>query len=81
MQLSNDNAKVVCDFSPMKTDFPQLKDEIYLDAAGCPPVPKPMLEAYFQDITMNIYGNPHSQSKASRNTQEAIDRITSRLAT
>jgi molybdenum cofactor sulfurtransferase len=60
-------------------DFPQLKDELYLDSTGSPPVPKPVLEAFFNDMTSNIYGNPHSTSPSSLLTSTKIIETRSRI--
>ncbi|KAI8899631.1 pyridoxal phosphate-dependent transferase [Globomyces pollinis-pini] len=42
-------------------DFPQLKNQIYLDNAGCVPVPKQIITGHTNDLLTNHYSNPHSQ--------------------
>ncbi len=54
------------------SDFPQLKDQTYLDNAGSLPIPKPILEKYNKDLMTNLYGNPHSLSQSSIQTTNKI---------
>lgn len=44
----------------------QVEDEIYLDHAGTTLFPRSAIGSFTKDITSNIFGNPHSESKSSR---------------
>lgn len=51
------------------------QDSIYLDYAGSPPVPKRLIDAFAKDLTMNLYGNPHSASISSQLSTSRIEDI------
>jgi molybdenum cofactor sulfurtransferase len=56
----------------MGDNFPQLKGQIYLDSAGCPPVPKQIMDCFYQDMISHHYGNPHSNNPSSLETTQRI---------
>ncbi|KAK5275196.1 hypothetical protein LTR40_013464, partial [Exophiala xenobiotica] len=45
--------------------YPSLLKTTYLDHAGTTIYAKSLIDAYHQDLTSNLYGNPHSESPAS----------------
>ncbi|KAJ1558299.1 hypothetical protein HK096_002435 [Nowakowskiella sp. JEL0078] len=49
----------------IESDFPQLKNQIYLDNAGAIPVPQPLLHAFVNDTAEQLLGNPHSLGSPS----------------
>ncbi|XP_021731766.1 molybdenum cofactor sulfurase-like isoform X2 [Chenopodium quinoa] len=55
------------------TEFKRLdNDTVYLDHAGATLYSELQMEAIFKDLTLNVYGNPHSQSDSSLATSEII---------
>ncbi|KAI6653831.1 Molybdenum cofactor sulfurase [Oopsacas minuta] len=56
-------------------ELPQLRDEIYLDNAGAGLPLKSHLTSYYEDISTNLYGNPHSQHAASKATAQIVDSV------
>lgn len=60
-------------------EFPALKDMVYLDHAGTTLAAKSQLEKSFQDLTLNLYGNPHSRSPSSTLSTDVIDQVRYRI--
>ncbi|KAK8940628.1 Molybdenum cofactor sulfurase [Platanthera zijinensis] len=54
------------------TEFKRLKGSVYLDHAGATLYSEAQLEAVFKDLSMNVYGNPHSQSDSGQTTSSII---------
>lgn len=46
---------------------------VYLDHAGATLYAKSQLEAYFDDLSTNLYGNPHSSNPSSKFSTDTID--------
>ncbi|KAL8165838.1 UNVERIFIED_CONTAM: hypothetical protein K2H54_055527 [Gekko kuhli] len=47
----------------------------YLDHAGATLFPQSLLKAFTEDLSANIYGNPHSQSISSKLTYDTIEHV------
>ncbi|XP_030060557.1 molybdenum cofactor sulfurase [Microcaecilia unicolor] len=60
-------------------EFSRLGDLIYLDHVGTTLFPQSLLESFMNDLTENVYGNPHSQNISSRLTQDTIEHIRNRI--
>lgn len=56
-------------------EYPGLRDTTYLDHAGTTLYARSLIEAYSQDLTSNIFGNPHSASAASQLSSRRIEDI------
>ncbi|RVX68500.1 hypothetical protein B0A52_07924 [Exophiala mesophila] len=56
-------------------EYPGLRDTSYLDHAGTTLYARSLIEAYSQDLTSNIFGNPHSASAASQLSSRRIEDI------
>ncbi|TKY68232.1 Molybdenum cofactor sulfurase [Spatholobus suberectus] len=54
------------------TEFKRLQDLVYLDHAGATLYSDLQMESVFNDLTTNVYGNPHSQSDSSSATLEIV---------
>jgi molybdenum cofactor sulfurtransferase len=55
------------------TEYPQLADLTYLDHSGTTLYAKSLIEAFSNDLTTNLYGNPHSASGSSQLSTQRID--------
>ncbi|KAF9429276.1 hypothetical protein BGZ76_001556 [Entomortierella beljakovae] len=56
-----------------KEQYPQLKDSIYLDHAGATLPAQHLLKKFSEDLTSNLYANPHSKSPSSQATSARVD--------
>ncbi|QGA20338.1 hypothetical protein EYB26_008040 [Talaromyces marneffei] len=56
-------------------EYPTLRDVTYLDHAGTTLYAKSLIEKYSQDLTSNLFGNPHSASASSQITSNRIEDI------
>ncbi|KAF2671459.1 PLP-dependent transferase [Microthyrium microscopicum] len=56
-------------------EFPMLQGTIYLDHAGTAIPSKSLMSRFATDMTLNLYGNPHSTSLAAQATSKKIERI------
>ncbi|KAL4946632.1 hypothetical protein BDV06DRAFT_181993 [Aspergillus oleicola] len=56
-------------------EYPLLKDTTYLDHAGTTPYAKSLIDSFSQDLTTNLYGNPHSMSASSQLSTQRVDDI------
>ncbi|EGO53694.1 hypothetical protein NEUTE1DRAFT_106582 [Neurospora tetrasperma FGSC 2508] len=56
-------------------EYPMLKDSIYLDHAGTTPYPKSLMDRFAQEMTTNLFGNPHSASASSQLSTQRIQDI------
>lgn len=64
----------------LSLEFPQLKDQIYLDHAGATVPSKYMMDGWRTELSEILYGNPHSStSPASAATTSRINAIRSRI--
>ncbi|KAH8675321.1 MOSC N-terminal beta barrel domain-containing protein [Xylariales sp. PMI_506] len=55
------------------TEYPMLKDEVYLDHAGTTLYPKALVDKFAAEMTANLYGNPHSASSSSQLSTSRIE--------
>ncbi|KAJ5580517.1 hypothetical protein N7450_006818 [Penicillium hetheringtonii] len=60
-------------------NYPLLNDTTYLDHAGTTPYAKSMIEAFSQDMTSNLFGNPHSMSLSSQLSTTRTDDVRVRV--
>ncbi|CAI4219850.1 unnamed protein product [Parascedosporium putredinis] len=59
-----------------RSEYPLLQGpDVYLDHTGTTLFPKSALDDFVQDVTSNLYGNPHSESKSSRRSTTKIEDI------
>lgn len=58
-----------------ETEYPMLKDSLYLDHAGTTLYSKTLMERFHADMMGNLYGNPHSASPSSQRSTQTIDAI------
>ncbi|KAL0475722.1 molybdenum cofactor sulfurase [Neurospora intermedia] len=56
-------------------EYSMLKDSIYLDHAGTTPYPKSLMDRFAQEMTANLFGNPHSASASSQLSTQRIQDI------
>jgi molybdenum cofactor sulfurtransferase len=66
--------KSKCVFEENRREFPQLEKCIYLDHAASTFSPKSLLRNVFDDISSELYCNPHSQSVCAKNTKKNIEK-------
>lgn len=57
------------------TEYPSLKDGIYLDHAGTTLHSKVLMERFHADMMANLYGNPHSASPSSQRSTQMIENV------
>ncbi|XP_060103805.1 molybdenum cofactor sulfurase isoform X2 [Heteronotia binoei] len=62
-----------------RSDFARLAGMTYLDHAGTTLFPQSLLKAFSEDLSANVYGNPHSQSISSKLTYDTIEHVRYRL--
>ncbi|XP_061851337.1 molybdenum cofactor sulfurase [Colius striatus] len=60
-------------------EFPRLRGITYLDHAGSALFPESLLKAFTDDLTNNVYGNPHSQNISSKLTYDTIEHVRYRI--
>jgi selenocysteine lyase/cysteine desulfurase len=64
----------------LSSEFPQLKDQLYLDHSGATLPSKYLLDNWKTEVSENVYGNPHSaNSPASAAATHRINEIRSRI--
>ncbi|KAL4960414.1 putative molybdenum cofactor sulfurase protein (HxB) [Aspergillus stella-maris] len=56
-------------------EYPLLKDTTYFDHAGTTLYAKSLIDSFSQDLTANLYGNPHSMSASSQLSTQRVDDI------
>ncbi|XP_062813041.1 molybdenum cofactor sulfurase isoform X1 [Anolis carolinensis] len=61
------------------SEFARLGGIIYLDHAGTAIFPQSLLKAFTDDISENVYGNPHSKNISSRLTYDTIEHVRYRI--
>lgn len=59
----------------IKSEFPMLRDSIYLDHAGTTLYPVSLLDDFSRDLASNLYGNPHSASSSSQRSTSRIEDV------
>ncbi|KAK3328973.1 pyridoxal phosphate-dependent transferase [Apodospora peruviana] len=60
-------------------EYPMLRGSIYLDHAGTTPYSKSLMDRFAQDMTSNLFGNPHSASASSQRSTLRIEDIRLRV--
>ncbi|KAL0964254.1 hypothetical protein UPYG_G00321370 [Umbra pygmaea] len=63
----------------IKQEFSRIKGTTYLDHAGAALYPESLVREFCQDISRNIYGNPHSHNPSSRLTHDTLERVRYRI--
>ncbi|TKA61433.1 hypothetical protein B0A55_11599 [Friedmanniomyces simplex] len=58
-----------------ETEYPMLKDTLYLDHAGTTPYSKRLMERFHLDMMANLFGNPHSASPSSQRSTLEIEGV------
>jgi molybdenum cofactor sulfurtransferase len=61
------------------TEYPMLKDSLYLDHAGTTLCSASLLSRFHADMMANLYGNPHSASPSSQKSTQEIEDARLRL--
>ncbi|KAL5624711.1 hypothetical protein BROUX41_004771 [Berkeleyomyces rouxiae] len=61
------------------TEYPAIQDSVYLDHAGTTLYSKSSINAFAQDLTGNLFGNPHSSSLPSQLSTSRIEDVRLRL--
>ncbi|XP_036740952.2 molybdenum cofactor sulfurase isoform X5 [Manis pentadactyla] len=56
-------------------EFGRLAGTVYLDHAGTTLFPQSQLTSFTNDLTENIYGNPHSQNISSKLTHDTVEQV------
>ncbi|RGP62466.1 molybdenum cofactor sulfurase [Fusarium longipes] len=56
-----------------ETEFPMIKDSIYLDHAGSTLCSKSLMDSFAQEMTTVLYGNPHSASPSSQQSTSRVE--------
>lgn len=57
------------------TEFARLNGVVYVDHAGATLHADSQLKAALQDLSSNLYGNPHSQSDSSMRSSDAVEHV------
>ncbi|CAJ1066614.1 molybdenum cofactor sulfurase [Xyrichtys novacula] len=60
-------------------EFKRIKGTTYLDHAATTMYPESLIRDYFQDISRNVYGNPHSHNPSGRLTHDTVERVRYRV--
>ncbi|KAM5305334.1 molybdenum cofactor sulfurase isoform 2-T2 [Glossophaga mutica] len=60
-------------------EFGRLAGTIYLDHAGATLFAQSQLASFTQDLTENVYGNPHSQNISSKLTHDTVEQVRYRI--
>ncbi|XP_019493446.1 PREDICTED: molybdenum cofactor sulfurase isoform X1 [Hipposideros armiger] len=60
-------------------EFGRLAGTVYLDHAGATLFPQSQLASFTQDLTENVYGNPHSQNISSKLTHDTVEQVRYRI--
>ncbi|XP_062319922.1 molybdenum cofactor sulfurase [Osmerus eperlanus] len=63
----------------LQQDFRRIKEITYLDHAAATLYPESLVRNFCQDISTNVYGNPHSQNPSSRLTYDTVERVRDRV--
>uniref|UniRef100_K9IZQ1 Molybdenum cofactor sulfurase n=1 Tax=Desmodus rotundus TaxID=9430 RepID=K9IZQ1_DESRO len=60
-------------------EFGRLAGTVYLDHAGATFFAQSQLTSFTQDLTENVYGNPHSQNISSKLTHDTVEQVRYRV--
>ncbi|RVD89452.1 uncharacterized protein DFL_000460 [Arthrobotrys flagrans] len=60
-------------------EYGYLNGVTYLDHAGCTLYPTSVMHKYAQDLTSNLFGNPHSASPSSMLSSDRVETVRSRV--
>jgi selenocysteine lyase/cysteine desulfurase len=60
-------------------EYPQLKNEVYLDHTGATTFAKSAVVNFTDEILSNLYGNPHSQSPSSMASSKRVEEVRNRI--
>uniref|UniRef100_UPI003AACC1DD molybdenum cofactor sulfurase n=1 Tax=Centroberyx gerrardi TaxID=166262 RepID=UPI003AACC1DD len=60
-------------------EFARIKGITYLDHAAATLYPESLVRDFCQDISRNVYGNPHSHNPSSRLTHDTVERVRYRV--
>lgn len=63
----------------VEQEFTRTKGVTYLDHAAATLYPQSLIRDYCQDISRNVYGNPHSHNPSSRLTHDTVERVRFRI--
>lgn len=63
----------------VEREFRRIKGVTYLDHAATTLYPESAVSNYCQDISRNLYGNPHSHNPSSRLTHDTVERVRYRV--
>ncbi|XP_038593086.1 molybdenum cofactor sulfurase isoform X1 [Micropterus salmoides] len=63
----------------IEQEFTRMKGITYLDHAATTLYPESLVRDYCQDISRNVYGNPHSHNPSSRLTHDTVERVRYRV--
>jgi molybdenum cofactor sulfurtransferase len=58
-----------------KTEYPMLKDQLYLDHAGTTIYSKTLMDRFHAAMMSNLLGNPHSGSPSSQQSTHMVDSV------
>ena len=58
-----------------RSEYPMLKDTVYLDHAGTTLYGKSLMERFHADMMASLYGNPHSASLSSQKSTQEIETV------
>ncbi|XP_073775280.1 molybdenum cofactor sulfurase isoform X4 [Danio rerio] len=56
-------------------EFKRIKGVTYLDHAGTTLFPESLIKGFHDDISRNVYGNPHSHNSSSRLTHDTVESV------
>ncbi|XP_052428201.1 molybdenum cofactor sulfurase isoform X2 [Carassius gibelio] len=60
-------------------EFQRIKGVTYLDHAGTTLFPESQIKGFYDDISRNVYGNPHSHNPSSRLTHDTVESVRYRI--
>ncbi|KAG5266453.1 hypothetical protein AALO_G00232270 [Alosa alosa] len=63
----------------IEKEFSRMKGITYLDHAGTTLFSESQIKAFYQDLTGNVYGNPHSHNLSSRLTHDTVEHVRYRI--
>ncbi|KAK6293426.1 hypothetical protein J4Q44_G00357520 [Coregonus suidteri] len=63
----------------IEREFSRIKGITYLDHAGTTLYPESLVREFYQDISRNVYGNPHSHNPSSRLTHDTVEHVRYRI--
>ncbi|KID94249.1 Pyridoxal phosphate-dependent transferase, major domain protein, partial [Metarhizium majus ARSEF 297] len=59
-------------------EYPMLQEQVYLDHAGATICCSSAIEEFQEDMSKNVYGNPHSKSQSSKLSTRQVERVRNR---